>query len=97
PGTCASGLFTDYGTAMNDTSLTCLTPTYIATVPRADGWGRANLYNVTSPGDNYNLISYGRDNSKTPGTPICGTTTDFNDDIIYSNGTFLQWPEGTQQ
>ena len=27
---------------------------------------------------------------------LCGTTTNFNDDIIYSNGTFLQWPEGTQ-
>ena len=27
----------------------------------------------------------------------CGTTTDFNDDIVYSNGTFVQWPEGTQQ
>ena len=27
---------------------------------------------------------------------ICGTTTNFNDDIVYSNGTFIQWPEGTQ-
>ena len=27
---------------------------------------------------------------------ICGTTTNFNDDIYYSNGTFIQWPEGTQ-
>ena len=26
----------------------------------------------------------------------CGTTTNFNDDIIYSDGTFIQWPEGTQ-
>ena len=27
---------------------------------------------------------------------VCGTTTNFNDDIDYSNGTFIQWPEGTQ-
>ena len=26
----------------------------------------------------------------------CGTTTNFNDDILYTNGTFMQWPEGTQ-
>jgi type II secretion system protein G len=98
PSTCSNGLFTDYAAAvMTDTNLTVLTPTYIAQVPRQDGWGHFMLYNVTAPGDNYNLVSYGRDGSKTPSTPRCGSTTDFNDDIIYSNGTFLQWPEGTQQ
>jgi hypothetical protein len=43
----------------------------------------------------YNIRSVGRDGSVT--SLVCGTTTDFNDDILYSNGTFLQWPEGTQQ
>jgi len=96
-GGCATGLFTTAGTAMNSTSLTILVPTYIATPPRTDGWGHPLLYNTSSPGDQYNLVSRGRDGTPSPATPVCGTTTDFNDDIIYSNGTFLQWPEGTQQ
>jgi len=96
-GGCATGLFTTAGTAMNSTSLTILVPTYIATPPRTDGWGHPLLYNTTTPGDQYNLVSRGRDGAATPATPVCGTTTDFNDDIIYSNGTFLQWPEGSQQ
>jgi general secretion pathway protein G len=97
PGTCAPGLFTDYGTATNDTSFAGLTPTYIAAAPKIDGWGHRLLYNSPTPQDRYNIVSLGRDGSVGPGTNICGTTTDFNDDIIYSNGTFLQWPEGTQQ
>jgi general secretion pathway protein G len=96
-GSCAPGLFTDYGTATTDTSFSVLTPTYIASAPKTDGWGHRLLYNSPSPQDKYNIISFGRDGTKTPSTPVCGTTTDFNDDIIYSNGTFLQWPEGTQQ
>jgi hypothetical protein len=40
-------------------------------------------------------MSYGRNG--TADTENCGTTTNFNDDIIFSNGTFIQWPEGSQQ
>jgi general secretion pathway protein G len=94
-GTCAAGLFTDVGTAVTATSFTGLTPTYIASAPKVDGWGTAYVYNSPAPQDKYNIRSYGRD--KSVGTTVCGTTTDFNDDIVYSNGTFLQWPEGTQQ
>ncbi|MCA1580030.1 MAG: hypothetical protein LC796_01300 [Acidobacteria bacterium] len=28
----------------------------------------------------------------TAGTIHCGTTTEFDDDILYGNGTFIQWP-----
>jgi len=28
---------------------------------------------------------------------VCGTTTNFNDDIVYADGTFTQYPEGPQQ
>jgi hypothetical protein len=41
------------------------------------------------------VASSGRDKSFS-GTVNCGTTTNFNDDILYANGTFIQWPEGTQ-
>ena len=100
-GSCATGAFTTAGTAMNDTSLSVLVPTYISTPPRLDGWGKAVLYNTLGPApptgpDQYNLVSYGRDGLP-DGSVVCGTTTNFNNDIIYANGAFLQWPEGTQQ
>src|SRR6476659_339837 len=81
-GTCAAGLFTDIGTATNASSFTALTPTYIASAPKNDGWGHALLYNSPQPYDRYNIISYGRDGAA--GTTVCGTTTGLNDDIIYS-------------
>ena len=40
------------------------------------------------------IRSLGRD--KTASALVCGTTTNFNDDIVYADGTFIQWPEGTQ-
>jgi general secretion pathway protein G len=95
-GTCAAGLFTDLGTAVTSGSFTALTPTYIASAPKKDGWGNFYIYNSPAPQSRYNIRSYGRD-GVVQGTITCGTTTNFNDDIIYSNGTFLQWPEGTQQ
>ena len=45
--------------------------------------------------NHYRIISYGRDGSTTG--VACGTTTDFNDDIVYVDGSFIQLPEGTQQ
>jgi type II secretion system protein G len=92
---CTTGLFTTAGSVLSTTSFTRLTPTYIAQPPKSDGWGRFMFYNVDTPGNNYNIWSTGRDGGS-PASAICGTTTDFNDDIIYSNGTFIQWPEGTQ-
>jgi len=92
---CAGGVFSTAGTALSDGSFTLLTPTYIAQSPKRDGWGEFLLYNVDVGRANYNIRSNGRDGSN--GATNCGTTTDFNDDIVYSNGTFLQWPEGTQQ
>ena len=95
-GSCAAGLFTTYGSPMSSTSLSAITPTYIANVPRIDGWGNAFLYNVTASKTAYNIVSYGRDGKASPSTPTCSTTTNFNDDIIYSNGSFVQWPFGVQ-
>src|SRR6266498_716572 len=92
---CVSGLFTTLGTPLDFTSFACLTPTYVAHPPLRDGWGQFYLYSVDNGRGQYNVRSLGR-NSATDGT-LCGTTTDFNDDILYSNGTFIQWPEGTQK
>ncbi len=32
----------------------------------------------------------------TTSSSLCGTTTDFNSDIVYTNGTFVQYPDGPQ-
>ena len=91
---CNPGNFTDPGTALGTGSFTNLTPTYIAQPPKIDGWGRFMLYHLNAGQDHYNVISLGRDGVSN--TIACGTTTNFNDDILFSDGAFLQWPEGTQ-
>jgi general secretion pathway protein G len=92
---CAPGQYVTIGTALSDASFTRLSPTYITQVPARDGWGRFFHYGVDNGLSMYNIRSLGRDGGAD--TPVCGTTTNFNDDIIYSNGTFVQWPEGTQR
>ncbi len=89
-----SGLYTTVGTQADDNSFTKLTPTYIAQPPKIDGWGNFIFYSVDSNGNNYSIVSAGRD--KTTAALVCGTTTDFNADIAYADGTFIQWPEGVQ-
>ena len=43
----------------------------------------------------YQIISGGRDSAVNPGT-YGPTTTNFDCDIVYENGTFIVWPEGVQ-
>jgi type II secretion system protein G len=92
---CNAGLYTT-GTenALATNSFTNLTPTYIAQPPKTDGWGRFMKYSLATDSSHYRIRSSGRDN--TDAAFVCGTTTNFNDDIVYADGTFLQWPEGTQ-
>jgi general secretion pathway protein G len=93
--TCNPGLYTgDTDVPLSTGSFTNLTPTYIAQPPKTDGWGRFMLYALDGASNNYRIRSYGRDG--VAGGFTCGTTTNFNDDIIYADGTFIQWPEGTQ-
>jgi general secretion pathway protein G len=93
--TCNAGIFTS-GTeeVLATDSFTNLTPTYIAQPPKSDGWGRFMRYAVSVATSEYRVRSLGRDGAA--GAFNCGTTTNFNDDIVYANGTFIQWPEGTQ-
>jgi general secretion pathway protein G len=91
---CATGLHTTLQVTLATNSFSNLSPTYIAQAPKIDGWGEFLEYGSDTPGNNYVIASGGRNKSVT--TAICGTTTNFNDDIYYSNGTFIQWPEGTQ-
>ncbi len=89
---CLAGIYTTTTVTLATDSFSRLSPTYIAQPPRTDGWSR--FYTYGSDGNNYVIASGGRDGSTV--APTCGTTTNFNNDIYYSNGTFIQWPEGTQ-
>lgn len=91
---CPQGFLTTVGDPLTETSLAVLTPTYIGKLPWNDGWGYPYRYARSEDGQQYNIISLGRNNVAEP--VICGTTTTFDSDIIYANGNFLQWPEGTQ-
>jgi uncharacterized protein (DUF736 family) len=79
-----------------------LSPTYVKVFPMKDGWKHAWQFGIDQPwGTNepaqvYAIVSYGKD-GKSQGKWEGGATTQFDCDIVYSNGTFLQYPEGIQQ
>ena len=78
-----------------------LTPSYIKALPTKDGWGRQYMaftdvaFDDATVANRYAVVSGGRDGTLNPSQPI-GTFTSYDCDIIYSNGTFVAYPEGTQ-
>ena len=58
-----------------------------------DGWRRDYLY--TSDGHRYTLISYALGGNPDP-PYVNGPTHRFEEDIVMSEGVFVQWPEGVQ-
>lgn len=99
----AAGVSVDGMSAMisMDDLQNALEPTYIRTMPRVDGWNRDFVGVTDLPfGDplgaqHYGLISGARDGAF-QSAPALGPTSNFDCDIIYSNGQFLQYPEGLQ-
>jgi general secretion pathway protein G len=83
------------------TMTTILSPTYVKSLPPKDGWGNDWKYlsdvafNGTAA-QQYAIISFGRD-GKVEGTWAGASTTNFDCDIIYTQGGFAQYPEGVQQ
>ena len=79
-----------------------LCPTYMKQLPAKDGWGNSWIFkmdaalNASTAAQVYMVRSKGKDNVETD-PPAPGPTTNFNSDIIYSNGSFICWPEGAQQ
>jgi hypothetical protein len=80
-----------------------LSPTYIKRMPREDGWGNPFDFRIDAPiggaaAQTYEIHSNGRDGSREGHAYTAGTATDNYDcDIVYSNGTFIQWPRAAQQ
>jgi type II secretion system protein G len=78
----------------DDLSL-ALTPTFIKTVPKTDGWGRPLEF--AYEGRMYAIRSAGRDGLY-EGTDYELAPTDSPDcDIVYSNGNFVTWPADVQK
>jgi len=71
-----------------------LNPHFIREPPDGDGWNNGWEVSTTANGSDYTLASFGKDGvlSSRSGGP----TTDFDCDIVFSDGAFFQWPEGTQ-
>jgi type II secretion system protein G len=77
-----------------------LTPTYIKVLPAKDGWGTPYTFaadvawgNATAA-QTYLIRSYGKDGIAD--SAAGGATTQFDCDIMYSSGSFIQFPEGVQ-
>lgn len=82
-------------------------PKYIAAMPNNDGWGHPMMYFCYETKDGrctgYVLGSGGKDGMFEHSNPRDyvdsppGGTSNFNADLIYANGRFIEYPEGTQQ
>ena len=71
-----------------------VSPIYMKTVPTTDGWQNNWDADSTANGAQYTITSAAKD--ATQGTVTGGTTSNFDCDIIFANGQFYQWPQGTQ-
>jgi len=71
-----------------------ITPTAANQIPVTDGWSHPFRYSSDAMGNGYTVYSYGSDNALDDW--IAGPSSRFQDDIVYSDGAFFQWPEGPQ-
>jgi general secretion pathway protein G len=82
-----------------DNLQTILEPTYIRILPKLDGWGTPYQAYTNEPYSGarvakvYALISAGKD-QVIEGDPTTGPFTNYDCDIVYSNGVFLSYPDG---
>jgi general secretion pathway protein G len=73
-----------------------LSPTYIKALPQKDGWSRNYDFAKSTDGQQYAIRSSGKDGTLTSGSYTVGGTTNFDCDLVYSNGSFIAYPEGVQ-
>jgi hypothetical protein len=75
-----------------------LAPRYIKRVPALDAWGRPYTFHLdvafagSRIAENYAIRSFGRDGKASP--LVAGSTSDYDCDIVFSNGSFVVFPEG---
>jgi type II secretion system protein G len=71
-----------------------VSPIYMKTVPNNDGWNNVWDCDSSANGAQYTITSVAKDAAA--GVATGGTTQSFDCDIIFANGQFFQWPQGTQ-
>jgi type IV pilus assembly protein PilA len=75
---------------------TQVVPTYIRVLPLADGWNSWFLYgSTTTTHQDYVILSNGKDGAP-DSSIVYGETTNFNKDIVFIDGQFVQYPAGAQ-
>ncbi|TDI47090.1 MAG: prepilin-type N-terminal cleavage/methylation domain-containing protein [Acidobacteria bacterium] len=67
-------------------------PAYIKNLPPEDGWGRG--YTIDCTAVQYTIWSGGSDGG--PINYFGGPASSIKDSIVFSDGVFVQWPEGQQ-
>jgi len=83
----------DYNQYPSD--LNGLAPDYLKNPPMLDDW--TNAWTTTFTAQEYTVVSLGKNGaSDVPGGGYTGTTSTFNSDIVYSSGSFVQYPDGKQ-
>jgi type II secretory pathway pseudopilin PulG len=70
-----------------------LEPSYMTTLPKFDGWSNDYMY-MPLPNRGYVIVSGGKDLTfdHQPDEYTPGIIPNFDCDIVYSNGTFVQYP-----
>ena len=89
------------GTGISSALKAKLEPTYVKVVPVFDGWSKEFNVGTSTDGNSYSVASAGADKTfQLSGTSTIATgsmtTGNFDCDIIYSDGTFVVYPEGVQ-
>jgi hypothetical protein len=69
-----------------------LEPTYVRKLPTRDGWSSPLLFRGGT--NEYTVTSWGSDRRRGGGGTVApdGRTTSFRNDIVFSTGSFLQYP-----
>jgi hypothetical protein len=67
---------------------------YIAVLPLKDRWGNEYLYHSDGI-ESYTITSYGKDHELDGPLIYRGPITRFTNDMVFSNGSFIAFAEGT--
>ena len=67
---------------------------YIAVLPLKDRWGNEYLYRSDGI-ESYTITSYGKDHELDGPSIYRGPITRFTNDMVFSNGSFISFAEGT--
>ncbi len=72
-----------------------LVPTYVKILPTVDGWGRALQFHTdaTPSGKTYSIRSAGADGVFNATSYLEGPTADADCDIVFSEGSFVTYPQ----